>query len=90
MGITFVLEKKSLTDLFYNDLQKTIKGFHGRDLLIVADFNLKLGKKDSEGGRVLRLFLRPHPKTAILGVSASLLHNADSFCWSSLETSDGE
>ena len=40
-------EKSSQTDDFYNDLQKTIKGFNDRDLIIVQ-FIAKLRKKDSE------------------------------------------
>ena len=44
MGITSSQEKNSSIDNFYNDVQKTIKGFHSRDLIIVGDLNAKLGK----------------------------------------------
>ena len=43
MGLTSCQEKSFLTDDSCNDQQKAFEGLHGRDLVIVGDFNDKLG-----------------------------------------------
>ena len=45
IGITSSQQKSFLTDDFHHDLQKTMRGLHSVDLIVVEDFKAKVGKK---------------------------------------------